>query len=138
MKTIKQWLESIEDQEVREKALANADEVELPKIAETQRIAVSMAFVWSNTPEGLDYWGYMYDNILKKRTITNNNIMKENNNKSIWIDADAWQEAINSHNPVYLYRLDFGSDNDAKETFSVTFITTPNRAPHPIEMRAGL
>ncbi len=58
MKTIKQWLETIEDKEIRKKALANMD-----LTADSLEEALSMAFTWKDTPEGEDYWMEVYKNL---------------------------------------------------------------------------
>jgi len=67
MKTIKEWLESIEDEEIRAKALRNlknceeaeAHEVETPHGNEEARSlseALRQAFFWSGTPEDHEFW----------------------------------------------------------------------------------
>jgi hypothetical protein len=57
MKTIKQWLKTIEDPERREKALNNTPKSLLKTEEPTLGDALSCAFMWRVTPEGEKYWG---------------------------------------------------------------------------------
>lgn len=60
-------LEGIEDQDVREKAIANFDEnyavrnEQLYGGAATTSRALDYAFVWEDSPEGGEYWKKVYD-----------------------------------------------------------------------------
>lgn len=55
MKTVLEWLHTIKEDDIREKALNNANrclDVQKP----TLRIALVNAFIWDSTPEGADFW----------------------------------------------------------------------------------
>jgi hypothetical protein len=55
-KTIKEWFESIEDPEIRNKALANMDEKERDRVVYSFKEAIRNGFDWQPTPEGYEYW----------------------------------------------------------------------------------
>lgn len=61
-KTIKEWLESIEDPEIREKAMRNhqkllIDKPSLKDIRKSSLVhAITNAFTWADTPEDFNYW----------------------------------------------------------------------------------
>lgn len=60
--TIKEWLESIDDKEVRDRALKNSykygvNEVKEPNLSE----AILGAFRWDETPEGAEYWQNIHE-----------------------------------------------------------------------------
>lgn len=56
MKTIKYWLTTIEDHDVRERALKNTDPITLNSGVRNLRSAVLRAFEWLDSPEGVDFW----------------------------------------------------------------------------------
>ncbi len=56
MKTIREHLESIEDKEIREKALANMNKEDSEECATDIEDALCGAFVWDTSPEGGSYW----------------------------------------------------------------------------------
>lgn len=59
-KTVKEWFETIEDNEVKEKALSNLDNPNAypyPKeVCETLSEAILNGFSWRFTAEGYEYW----------------------------------------------------------------------------------
>jgi len=62
-KTIREWLESIENPHIREKALINLRDDEIKSNCshgqnkkESLHDAIKGAFRWSDTPERHDYW----------------------------------------------------------------------------------
>lgn len=60
MKNVRQWLETIADEEIREKAFRNmytANEAYEPT---TLAQAIMSAFRWCNSPEGFNYWDKIY------------------------------------------------------------------------------
>lgn len=61
MKTIKEWFESIEDETIREKALANLinDMSEIPEKSLSEALVGS--FSWTKSPEGFNYWYSVYN-----------------------------------------------------------------------------
>lgn len=58
-KTVKEWLETIEDKEVRERALSQC--TRLYESASSLAEAV-FHLHWKKTEEGADYWYEVYDN----------------------------------------------------------------------------
>lgn len=56
MKTVKELLQSIPDRKVRKRALRNLDLRFADYPASTIQQALSIAFIYKDTPEGLDYW----------------------------------------------------------------------------------
>lgn len=70
--TVRQWFETIEDKEVKEKALRNINMSEtypFPEvICETHASAIQKGFSWRFTEEGYEYW----DNICKQYEKLNN------------------------------------------------------------------
>jgi len=56
MKSTKKWFESIEDPEVKRKALKNTRKDELDKKEPSLSDALYGAFMWGNSPEGFGYW----------------------------------------------------------------------------------
>lgn len=55
MKTIKDWLNTIADKEIRERALRNCTSYDFTPV-DSLAEAIIGGFVWSSTPEGNDYW----------------------------------------------------------------------------------
>lgn len=55
-KTVKEWLESIKDEEVRAKALANMDGNNDNDEVHYLSTAIFKAFNWAETVEGATYW----------------------------------------------------------------------------------
>jgi hypothetical protein len=55
-KTIKEWLLSIEDPEIRNRALNNMDDKDRDRIVESLEKAIRNGFDWQLTPEGYEYW----------------------------------------------------------------------------------
>jgi hypothetical protein len=56
-KTIKEWFLSIEDPEIRYRALYNLSKKDGDKIVGSFNEAIDNGFKWKWTPEGFDYWG---------------------------------------------------------------------------------
>ncbi len=56
MKTVKQYLEELQDQEHREKALKNLDFEKRNDTANSLEHSLSVAFRWHRTPEGYKFW----------------------------------------------------------------------------------
>lgn len=55
-KTIKEWFESIQDPEIRQKALANMDEKEKDRKVGSLKEAIRIGFDWQPSPEGYVFW----------------------------------------------------------------------------------
>lgn len=55
MKTIKEWLEELPEPH-RSRALNNADKRDFNVEYNSMRKTILGSFVWSKSPEGLDYW----------------------------------------------------------------------------------
>jgi hypothetical protein len=55
-KKIKDWFLSIEDPEIRNRALVNMNEKEKDRVVESFRKAIIMGFDWQLSPEGYEYW----------------------------------------------------------------------------------
>jgi hypothetical protein len=55
-KTIKEWFLSIEDPEIRNRALNNMDDKDRDRIVESLEKAIRNGFDWQLTPEGYEYW----------------------------------------------------------------------------------
>jgi hypothetical protein len=55
-KTIKEWFLSIEDPEIRNRALNNMDDKDRDRIVESLEKALENGFEWNPTPEGYEYW----------------------------------------------------------------------------------
>lgn len=64
MKTIKEWIESISDPEVRRKALNNTRQPELSIQKYSLHEAFALAFIWNESPEGEEYWSAVYQSFL--------------------------------------------------------------------------
>lgn len=61
MKTVKQWLETIADEEIREKALRNARHtLTIDFECEDMETALN-SFTWEYTEEGYCYWSNIND-----------------------------------------------------------------------------
>lgn len=60
MKTVKEWLETIADENVRNRAISLTEAHHAPTlsvgIAVDLHNALSMSFVWADTEEGHDFW----------------------------------------------------------------------------------
>lgn len=54
--TIADWLKTIPNKEVREKAIANMDLDKSGVVVEGLSVAIVNAFTWADTPEGNKYW----------------------------------------------------------------------------------
>lgn len=61
-KTIKEWLEELPEP-YSTQALNNADEFLLDCTKETQPEALKVAFIWSTTKEGHDYWSQLSETL---------------------------------------------------------------------------
>lgn len=57
MKTIKEWLESIPDETIRNQAIKNTGLVQYKGYSSSLSSAIARAFVWSGSPEGHEYSG---------------------------------------------------------------------------------
>jgi len=60
-KTIKEWFESIEDPELREKALKNLEPEKVNVKSSTLSSALWTGFEFSNTPEGYAFWDKVFN-----------------------------------------------------------------------------
>lgn len=61
MKTTQQWLDTIQDTEIKVKALNNAArEGTLSVEMESLPAAIGLSFSWINCPEGPEYWNSYY------------------------------------------------------------------------------
>ena len=63
-KTIKEWLETIEDPEIRKKALGNMDSDDEDYPRNSLPEAMVSAFLWKDSPEGYKYWKKAYNSIM--------------------------------------------------------------------------
>lgn len=64
MKTAREWFEELPE-DVRKKAINNSEKEGLDDIPELSlSISLFGAFVWSDTPEGHDFWSKIVDNLL--------------------------------------------------------------------------
>ncbi len=67
MKTIREWLESIEDETIRQQALENAQKgcmVDFNTFKETSLSeAIAAAFSWVHTPQGAWYWDEIHTKV---------------------------------------------------------------------------
>ena len=68
MKTIRQWLETIADKEIREAAIRNTlgEWADIQKV-DSLHLAIKSAFYWDSTPEedeGDEYWSVIYSQAL--------------------------------------------------------------------------
>ena len=59
MKTIKKWFNELPE-DVREKALRNADAGNVDLEVENLKVALATAFQWYKSPEGFVYWEQIY------------------------------------------------------------------------------
>ena len=59
MKTIKKWFNELPE-DVREKALRNADAGNVDLEVENLKVALATAFQWYTPPEGFVYWEQIY------------------------------------------------------------------------------
>jgi hypothetical protein len=55
-KTIKEWFDSIQDPEIRNKASNNMDDKDRDRIVGSLKEAIRNGFDWQLTPEGYEYW----------------------------------------------------------------------------------
>lgn len=55
-KTIKEWFESVEDEDLRKKLLSNMDEEDQDNEEPSLLEAIRGSFIWNDTPEGHEYW----------------------------------------------------------------------------------
>lgn len=55
MNTIKHWLNTLPDP-YKEQALKNTSKSRLDKTTSSLSVALTQAFIWSETPEGINYW----------------------------------------------------------------------------------
>jgi hypothetical protein len=65
-KTIKEWLLSIEDPEIRERALNNMNPKTSNKIKDSLKGALSHSFIWSESNEGHEYWAKIMESGLNE------------------------------------------------------------------------
>jgi len=63
MKTIREWSETIEDYDVRIRAINNTDIDALDLERESLSEAMYFAFIWSYSPEGHSYWIKFVDSL---------------------------------------------------------------------------
>lgn len=56
MKTVKEWFESIKDEDVRQKALANMLDSECNTPKTSLGNAIFGGFYWDKSKEGMNYW----------------------------------------------------------------------------------
>lgn len=61
--TVKKYLESIEDQDVRGRALANMDSEKENDQVKSLEHALYWAFKFHRAPEGYDYWIKIYSSL---------------------------------------------------------------------------
>jgi hypothetical protein len=64
-KTIKEWFLSIEDPEIRNRALNNMNPERSNKIKGSLRGALAHAFLWSESNEGESFWDKIYAGDIK-------------------------------------------------------------------------
>ena len=68
-KTIKQWLNTLEDKKVRAQAISNAEDyslligINLHRKSHSLYLALVGSFVWGQSPEGLKYWQNISQNL---------------------------------------------------------------------------
>jgi hypothetical protein len=60
MKTTREWYNELPN-DIKIKALANTKWTTIDSSAASLSEALCTAFVWSDTPEGMDYWSKVYD-----------------------------------------------------------------------------
>jgi len=65
MKTIEEWLQTL-PVEYRDKALANLKLKKSYLRRRTLSMAILGAFLWSESPEGFDFWRKVYNQILEQ------------------------------------------------------------------------
>ena len=65
-KTIIEWLETITNEQIRNKAIINAENNNNISDINNLADAILHAFIWDNTPEGSIFWQIFYDNIRYK------------------------------------------------------------------------
>lgn len=66
MKTIKEWLETIEDEEIRESALRQADADALNDKAASLLDAIWGFEAWTSTVEGHEFWSNYCQTLLEQ------------------------------------------------------------------------
>lgn len=64
MKTVKEWFESIKDEDVRRRALANCDPNYLHCECLSLATAIGVSFAWGDTDKNSDYWLEQYNKAL--------------------------------------------------------------------------
>lgn len=69
MKTTKEWLQSIENEMIRDQALKYCNSECLDDEDFSLATALSGAFTWSDTEQGHDYWNDIYERIKDGETI---------------------------------------------------------------------
>jgi hypothetical protein len=62
-KTVKEWLETIEDPEIRAKAIANTDSDAFKRRFSSLRNSLYNAFNWGDSPEEYEYWSDFVDTL---------------------------------------------------------------------------
>ena len=65
-KTALEWLNTIENTQIRAKAVENwqKQHKNLPQTLKESLVdAIQTAFVWDETPEGVEYWGEFRDSV---------------------------------------------------------------------------
>lgn len=104
MKTIKDWLNTIADDEIREKALKYClhDDVTEP---ESLSDAIKCAFDWLGSPEGLFYWVKISDQAAtgKLEIISENKMQRED-----------WNDIANGRNGDSDYKTWASPDKPCK------------------------
>ena len=61
-KTVSEWFQLIEDEDIRTRALRNLDASEInTKVSSISR-ALDVGFNWRNSPEKGNYWSALYSN----------------------------------------------------------------------------
>jgi hypothetical protein len=68
MKTIREWLESIADDKIREAAIHNMGQAPISTentLEVSLERAISGAFIWRKSTEGLDYWMDIHEQVCR-------------------------------------------------------------------------
>lgn len=65
-KTGIQWLKTIEDKDVRSKALTNCTKNSGVKLYSSLSKTLRVAFIWDFSPEGYKYWNKITNKIIKQ------------------------------------------------------------------------
>lgn len=77
--TILQWLHTIKDPEVKQRAINNAfawKEFHGNEIEDSLSEAIIRAFRWRDTPEGLEYWVSYYNSLFQSENLPKSEIFE--------------------------------------------------------------